>query len=98
MRFYGFAEKFIDLKGVDMSNTEDMEELFKRRRNKLQLIRDELDAIADFEDFEKAQICNLKPESKELAVLLIPSLQRFLSTDKEVLISKAIDVVQKSRE
>ena len=80
------------------NNLEDLDEIFKKRRNRLQMIRNELENIPDFDDLEKAQLCNLKPDTKEMAVLLIQSLQRFLSTEKETLISKAIDIVQKNRD
>jgi hypothetical protein len=62
------------------------------------MVRSELELLTDLEGFESAQICNLRPETKEAALSLVPTLQRLVVQGRENVISRAIDIVLKNRD
>ena len=76
-------------------SSDELSEMFKNKRTRIQSIRDELKMVKDLTDTEIIQIWNLSPETNDEALAWIPSLERLIPEGKEIYINQAVDVVRK---
>ncbi len=95
MQFFNYTQKFPNLKYSENISAEDLAEVFKSKRTRIQTIRNELKNIKELNDVEIVQIWNLAPENKDEALSWIPSLERLIVEGKENAIIKAIEVIKR---
>ena len=96
MKFIRYTQKFPNLGFSDNLSAEDLEESFKNKKMRLQKMRNELHELSGLNEIEIVQFMNLCPNSLEEAVSWIPSLERILVNGNEIVIKKAIEIVQKN--
>ena len=95
-RFLQYTQKFPSFGFADGHTGEDLKEIVKNRKTRLQKMRSELGELPEFSEVETVQFMNLCPNNVEEAVSWIPSLERLISAGKELEIKRAIEVVQKN--
>ena len=97
MQFFNYTQKFSHLRFSENLSSEDLEEVFKNKRTRLQSIRSELKTIKELNEFELVQLWNLSPDTKEEAISWISSLERLVGGSGELAINRAIEIIKKHR-
>ena len=97
MQFFNYTQKFPHLRFSEHISAEDLEEVFKSKRTRLQSIRSELKNIRELSEFEVVQLWNLAPENKEEAISWIPSLERLVGGSGQLAINRAVEIIKKHR-
>ena len=97
MQFFNYTQKFPNLKYSENISAEDIAEVFKNKRTRIQAIRSELKNVKELNEVEIVQLWNLAPENKEEAISWIPSLELLIPQGKEHVITKAIEVIKRHK-
>lgn len=96
MKFIKYTQHFPGLGFSDGLSGEDLKETVKNKKTRLTKMRNELDELPEFTEIEIAQFMNLCPNSVEEIVSWVPSLERLVNAGKELVIKRAIEIVQKN--